>query len=153
MPEGALADARQAGPIGFFPNNDTWTSRIAGNGVVLVGDAAGAPDPTQGHGTALVFHDVRALSELLLAETDWDAAVEEYADRRRRAFGVIREHDCWQNVFFDTGEEAERLREGHERAKQHDPTLGGFASIETRGPFGLVADAAARRAYFGEDLA
>ena len=34
----------------------------------------------------------------------------------------------------------------------HDPTLGGFSSIEANGPAGLVADEEARRRYFGEDL-
>jgi menaquinone-9 beta-reductase len=119
---------------------------------VLIGDAAGAPDPTQGHGTALLFHDVRALSELLLTESDWESAIEEFAGRRRRAFAVIREVDCWHNVFFDTSAEAARLREGHVRARQHDPTVGGFSAIEVNGPAGLVADEAARRRYFGEDL-
>jgi 2-polyprenyl-6-methoxyphenol hydroxylase-like FAD-dependent oxidoreductase len=152
MPEGALQSVEQQGPIGFFPNNDIWASRIAGNDVVLIGDAAGAPDPTQGHGTAMLFHDVRALSELLLSELDWEIAIAEFADRRRRAFAVIREVDCWHNVFFDTSEQAARLREGHERALQHDPTLGGFSSIEADGPAGLAADDAARRRYFGEDL-
>jgi menaquinone-9 beta-reductase len=153
MPEGALADAQQAGPIGFFPNNDIWASQIAGNDVVLIGDAAGAPDPTQGHGTALLFRDVRALSELLLATTDWDTASTEYAAQRRRYFEVIRAGDRWTNIFFETSEEARRLHEGHERARQHDPTLGGFAMLEKCGPDGLVADEAARRHYFGEDLA
>ena len=83
MPEGALADAQQAGPIGFFPNNDTWASQIAGNGVVLIGDAAGAPDPTGAHGTSLLFRDVRVLSELLLSTADWEAAIAEFAERRR----------------------------------------------------------------------
>jgi 2-polyprenyl-6-methoxyphenol hydroxylase-like FAD-dependent oxidoreductase len=152
MPEGALQSVEQQGPIGFFPNNDIWASHIAGNDVVLIGDAAGAPDPTQGHGTAMLFHDVRALSELLLSELDWEIAIAEFADRRRRAFAVIREVDCWHNVFFDTSEQAARLREGHERALQHDPTLGGFSSIEADGPAGLVADDVARRRYFGEDL-
>jgi menaquinone-9 beta-reductase len=152
MPEGALQDVEQQGPIGFFPNNDIWASRIAGNDVVLIGDAAGAPDPTQGHGTALLFHDVRALSELLFSESDWKTAITEFADLRRRAFSVIREVDCWHNVFFDTSAEAARLREGHARARQHDPTLGGFSSIEVNGPAGLVADETARRRYFGEDL-
>ena len=153
MPEGALQHAEQQGPIGFFPNNDIWASRIAGNDVVLIGDAAGAPDPTQGHGTALLFHDVRHLSELLLSEANWEIATAEFADRRRCAFAVVREVDCWSNVFFDTSAEAERLREGHERARAQDPTLGGFASIEASGPDGLVADEAARRRFFGEDLA
>ena len=120
--------------------------------MVLIGDAAGAPDPTQGHGTALLFHDVRALSELLLSESDWETAIEEFADRRRRAFTVIREVDRWHNVFFDTSAEAARLREGHARAIQHDPDLGGFSSIEVNGPAGLVAGEEARRRYFGEDL-
>ena len=151
-PEGALENVEQQGPIGFFPNNDIWASRITGNDVVLIGDAAGAPDPTQGHGTALLFHDVRALSELLLAEPNWNTAIEEFAERRRRAFAVIREVDCWNNVFFDMSEEAARLREGHQRALQHDPSLGGFSSIDANGPAGLVADEAARRRFFGEDL-
>jgi menaquinone-9 beta-reductase len=150
LPEGALQHVEQQGPIGFFPNNDIWASRIAGNDVVLIGDAAGAPDPTQGHGTSMLFHDVRVLSELLLSEFDWLTAIAEFADRRCRAFAVIREVDCWHNVFFDTSEEAARLREGHERARQHDPTLGGFSSIEVNGPAGLLADEAARRRYFGE---
>jgi len=151
-PEGALQDVEQQGPIGFFPNNDIWASRIAGNDVVLIGDAAGAPDPTQGHGMALLFRDVRALSELLLSESDWETAIEEFADRRRRGFAVIREVDRWHNVFFDTSAESARLRDGHQRARQHDPTLGGFSSMEVNGPSGLVVDEAARRRFFGEDL-
>ena len=151
-PEGALQDVEQQGPIGFFPNNDFWASRIAGNDVVLVGDAAGAPDPTQGHGTSMLFHDVRVLSELLLSESNWASAIEEFAERRRRAFAVIRQVDCWHNVFFDTSEEAARLREGHQRAREHELTLGGFSSMEVNGPAGLVADEAARRRFFGEDL-
>ena len=154
MPEGALAEVRQDGPIAFFPNSDTWASRIAGNDVVLIGDAAGAPDPTLGHGTALLFHDVRALSELLLCEREWASAIDAYAERRRRYYEVVNAYDRWSNLLdMDQEEEADRLREGHERAKERDPTLGGFAMIEARGPNGLVADEAARRHYFGEDLA
>ena len=151
-PEGFFEHVEQQGPIGFFANNDIWASRIAGNDVVLIGDAAGAPDPTQGHGTSLLFHDVRALSELLLSESHWETAIEEFAKRRRRAFAVIRAVDCWHNVFFDTSAEAARLREGHGRAREHDPTMGGFSAIEVTGPAGLVADEAARRHFFGEDL-
>lgn len=150
MPEGALDDVHQAGPIGYFPNNDIWASRIAGHNVVLIGDAAGAPDPTQGHGTSLLFHDVRVLSELLLADRDWRAATQEFADRRRLAYEVIREYDRWSNILHTESDEADRLREGHNQAEQHDPTLGGFALIEAQGPDGLVADEAARRMYFGQ---
>jgi 2-polyprenyl-6-methoxyphenol hydroxylase-like FAD-dependent oxidoreductase len=150
MPEGALADVAQVGPIGYFPNNDIWATRIAGNGVVLIGDAAGAPDPTQGHGTPLVFHDVHVLSDLLLNERDWNAATQEFAAKRWAAYEVIREYDRWHNVIHSEDDEAGRLREGHERAAQDDPTLSGFALMEARGPSGLVADDAARRMYFGQ---
>jgi 2-polyprenyl-6-methoxyphenol hydroxylase-like FAD-dependent oxidoreductase len=152
MPEGALAQVQQEGPIGFFPNNDTWATCIAGNRVVLIGDAAGSPDPTQGHGTSLLFHDIRHLGELLLSTSDWDAAIEEFAARRRRAFAAVNAWDCWNNIHFDVGEEADRLRAGNERARAADPTLGGWALIETHGPDGLVPDDAARRAFFGETL-
>jgi len=153
MPEGSLADVQQAGPIGFFPNNHTWASRIAGDGVVLVGDAAGAPDPTGAHGTSLLFHDVRVLTELLLSTPDWEVATAVFADRRRRVYDVIRAADHWDTVYFDTSEEAVRRRDGIDRARANDPTLGGFALLQTAGPGGLVADEAARRHYFGEDLA
>jgi hypothetical protein len=95
---------------------------------------------------------VRVLSELLLSESDWATAIEEFAERRRRAFAVIREVDRWHNVFFDPSAEAARLRDGHQRARQHDPAVGGFSSLEVNGPAGLVADEAARRRFFGEDL-
>jgi 2-polyprenyl-6-methoxyphenol hydroxylase-like FAD-dependent oxidoreductase len=154
MPEGALDEVRQEGPIGFFPNSNTWGSVIAGNDVVLVGDAAGAPDPSQGHGTALLFHDVRTLSDWLLTERDWATAVIEYGQQRSTYFAAVLAYDRWECLLSsEPGPEADRLREGHQRAKEHDRTLGGFALIEAHGPDGLVADAAARRHYFGEDLA
>jgi 2-polyprenyl-6-methoxyphenol hydroxylase-like FAD-dependent oxidoreductase len=153
MPEGALDAVEQIGPVAFFPNNDIWASRVAGNDVALVGDAAGAPDPSQGHGTALLFHDARALSELLLAERDWTKATAAYAERRHAYFAAVHAYDLWSNMLAtEQGADADRRREGHERAKEHDPTLGGFAHIEARGPDGLIADDAARRHYFGEDL-
>jgi 2-polyprenyl-6-methoxyphenol hydroxylase-like FAD-dependent oxidoreductase len=154
MPDGALDGVRQEGPIGFFSNADTWATQIAGNGVVLIGDAAGSVDPTQGLGTSLLFRDVRELSDLLLSDDDWPAVIREYAERRRRYFAVLRQYDLWRNIIdMDASEAADRLREGNKAAAQADPTLGGFALIEARGPDGLVADASARAAYFGKTLA
>lgn len=153
MPEGALDDVRQEGPIGFFANACTWATRIAGNDVVLVGDAAGSPDPSQGHGTAMLFHDVRTLNELLLADGDWSSAATAYAERRAAYFAAVLAYDRWEcDLGSEPGEAADRAREGHESAKEQDPTLGGFALIEARGPDGLIADEAARRHYYGQDL-
>ncbi len=148
----ALASAPQAGPIGFFPNNCIWSSEIAGNGVVLIGDAAGAPDPSEGHGTSLLFWDVRNLSELLFESTNWDSAIKEFAQRRQHVYSVVRTIDHWWHDFFDPSAEALQRMEGHLRAREHDPTLGGLARIELTGPAGLVADEAARKRWFGEDL-
>lgn len=152
MPAGSLDHAQQAGPIGYFSCADTWGSVLAGNGVVLIGDAAGSPDPCQGHGTPLLFHDVRLLSELLLSDDDWDAATTAFATERERVFAVVQAFDRWSEAFFEHTEAAIRLREGNERARQADPDLGGFARMERIGPTDLVADAAARAHYFGEDL-
>ena len=60
QPDGTMRAAQQAGPLGFFPNSCTWASQVAAGSVVLVGDAAGAVDPSQGMGTSLLFRDVRA---------------------------------------------------------------------------------------------
>ncbi len=152
LPEGALANARQAGPIGFFPNSCVWASELAGNGVVLVGDAAGAPDPSQGHGTSLLFWDVRQLSQLLLESTNWDGAIRAFAERRRNVYNVIRTIDKWWQIFFDTSVEATQRLEGHLLAREHDPTVGGLARIEITGPEGLAVDETARRRWFGESL-
>ena len=150
MPEGALDEVVAEGPIGFFANNCIWASRVAGDGVVLIGDAAGAADPTQGLGTCLLFRDVRELSELLLADKDWGRATQEFAVRRNRYYDVTRAYDRWNaELYHRPGEAGDRAREAHEKAEAADPTLGGFALIEARGPDGLVADEAARRAWFG----
>ena len=153
MPDGALNGVRQEGPIGFFSNADTWATQIAGHDVVLIGDAAGSVDPTQGLGTSQLFRDVRELSDLLLSDDDWPAVIREYAEQRRRYFAVLRQYDLWRNIIdMDASEAADRLREGNKAAAEADPTLGGFALIEARGPDGLAADASARAAYFGKTL-
>ena len=149
-----MDDIVKEGPIGFFPNSDIWSSRVAGDGIALIGDAAGAPDPSNMGGTSVLFHDVRVLSDLLLADDDWSKAVAEYGVRRTAYFATIREWDRWGTYLkYVAGAEGDRIREGHQKARQADPTLAGFGRIEARGPDGLVADEAARRTFFGEDLA
>lgn len=95
MPPATLEGARPAGPVGFFSNSCTWSSRIASGHVALVGDAAGALDPTQGLGTSLLFRDVRVLSELLSEDRDWERAVSEFATQRQAYYDVLRAYDRW----------------------------------------------------------
>jgi menaquinone-9 beta-reductase len=153
LPAGTLAGWRPAGPTGFFPNADVVSDVIGGDGVVLIGDAAGANDPSQGHGLSLVFRDIRELRDLLLSEDDWSAVPTRFAERRHAYFTVLREHAKWAGqLATETGPDADALRERVARARELDPTAGGFAALYALGPDGLAADDTARRHFFGEDL-
>lgn len=153
LPEGMLGNPTPSGPMAFFPNADIWASRAAGNGVALIGDAAGANDPSLGQGLSVCMRDARELRDALLEETDWDIAIENYADRRATYYEVMREYAKWMAVLrIESGPEADARRARFNRARELDPTQGGFAAIIALGPDGLVADEAARRHLFGEDL-
>jgi 2-polyprenyl-6-methoxyphenol hydroxylase-like FAD-dependent oxidoreductase len=153
FPQGAFDDARAAGPLAFFPNADVWSDRLYDNRVVLIGDAAGANDPSGGHGLSLCFRDVREVRDQLLADADWDAAMRAYAKQRMAYYSVLRAVMQWQApMFTDVGPKADARRDRARRARQCDPSLGGFGLILAHGPDGLVADEAARRLYLGEDF-
>ena len=154
FPDGVFGDAEAAGPTAFFPNADQWSSRLAGESVVLVGDAAGSNDPSIGHGLSISFRDARELRDLLTDGTPWDRALLEYEVRRRRYFEVFRAYARWLTMLVvDQGPEADRRRERTARAWELDPTRGGFSRLRAYGADGLVADEAARRHFFGENLA
>ena len=153
LPDGSFDGATPAGPAAVFPGADIWPDRIAGDDVVLVGDAAGANDPSQGHGLSLCFRDARELRDLLLHEPDWNRAIAAFAARRAAYHAVLRAHAQWMGFLYtDQGPAADARRERVARARQVDPTAGGFAAIHGIGPDNLVADEAARRHFFGEDL-
>lgn len=150
-PDGALARARQAGPVGFFPNADVPVDKIAGDQVVLIGDAAGANDPTQGHGLSLIFRDVRVLRDALT--DDPATALERYSTQRLAYYHVLRTHAAWAApLLTDTGEVPDLLREQVRRAREVDPAADGFAAIFAKGPDGLPTDDAARQRFYGEHL-
>ena len=152
FPEGAFARAAAIGPAAFFPNADTWPDRVAGDGVVLVGDAAGANDPSVGHGLSLTFRDARELRDLLLDESDWRRAIGAFAERRATSYAVLREYARWHAILnVEEGPEADARRARVARARREDPSAGGFAAIAACGPDGLVADEAARRRFLAED--
>lgn len=148
-----LANARQVGPLGFFANSTRWATKLTGNGVALIGDVAGSADPSGGHGTSLTFRDVRVLSNLLLESNDWTAALEAYDRDRSAYYDVLRARDRWYgDVAAGVGSLGEERRQNQARARELDPTLGGFGAIEFLGPDGLVPDEAHRRIFYGETL-
>ena len=153
LPADAFAAATPVGPTGFFPAADVWSDHLAGDGLVLVGDAAGANDPSQGHGLSLAVRDARELRDLLLGHHDWSRATAAFAARRAAYAAPLRAHARWAGVLtVDQGPEADARRDRVARAREADPSAGGFAAIHAFGPDGLVADETARRRFFGEDL-
>lgn len=148
-----LKNARQVGPLGFFSNSNSWATKLTAPGLALIGDAAGSADPSGGHGTSLVFRDVRMLSELLLENDDWTIALATYERERHAYYDVIRARDRWYGeVAAERGPEGDERRARQAKARELDPTLSGFGAIEFLGPDGLVADEDHRRIYFGEHI-
>lgn len=153
LPEGTFCGVRAVGPAAFFPGADVFASKVAGGGIVLIGDAAGANDPTQGQGLSLVFKDVWELSQRLLAMPDWGEAIEDFARCRPRWYEPLRAFAMWKGPHFvGVGAEADEARERGERARERDPLLWGYGVIHTAGPEGLPVGEDARRHFLGEDL-
>lgn len=141
------------GPVGFFPNAETLASVAHGPRAVLIGDAAGSNDPSQGHGLSLVFRDIRDLADRLRHSTDWRDVPRAFATARSHAHGVLRAHAHWvAPLTTESGPHIDALRARIERARDLDPTAGGFAGIVATGPANLEATEAARRHFLGEDL-
>jgi 2-polyprenyl-6-methoxyphenol hydroxylase-like FAD-dependent oxidoreductase len=152
FPDGSLARARAVGPVAFFPGADLFSSRIAGDGIVLIGDAAGANDPSQGLGLSLALRDVRELGALLRS-VDWDDAAAEFALRRPSWYEPLRAFATWQGpLFTDTGPAADAARERAARAAELDPWRDGYGALHALGPDGLPVTDVARRHFLGEDL-
>ncbi len=79
VPTEWLADARPEGPLATFDGTHRWVERPYRDGVLLVGDAAGASDPSWGSGLSRTLRDIRLLRDVLVSGTDWPAAGAEYA--------------------------------------------------------------------------
>ena len=153
FPDGFLSGWSELGPTGFFPNADLVSSIQSGPDTVLIGDAAGANDPSLGHGLSLCFHDVHELSTLLLNETNWSEIPAEFGERRARYFNILRQHAIWTAaITTESGPAADALRARVARARELDPGAGGFTGLFAIGPDNLVADDAARRHFLGEDI-
>ncbi len=152
FPAGAFSSAVTAGPLAFFPNSHVAASRIHGPRAVAIGDAAGAADPSQGHGMSLVWRDVRVLRDLLLVD-DLDEVPAAFAARRRSYEHVLRTHAAWvAPLTTDTDDRAVALQAQVEQAREIDPTALGYTGIFAYGPDGLPTDDTARSMFFGEHL-
>ena len=111
MPAGWFGGARQNGLLASFDSSASWVDHPARDGVVLIGDAAGASDPTYGCGLALALRDVRQLRDRLLAEPDWSIAAARYATAHDRDFSALKRITDWYtDMSFSTGPAADAMR-------------------------------------------
>jgi 2-polyprenyl-6-methoxyphenol hydroxylase-like FAD-dependent oxidoreductase len=104
---------RAIGPLATFDGAATWVEHPYQDGAVLIGDAAGATDPTWGQGLSLTLRDVRVLRDQLLRHEDWDTAGHSYAEEHDRHFGLVHTVDDWLSEMFygaDLAAEARRAK-------------------------------------------
>ena len=108
-----IATSTPAGPVGFYPFNDSWTDSPCRPGVVLIGDAAGWSDPIIGQGLSIAMRDARMVADVISSADDWsEAAFEGYvverAERMRRLRISARLQTEMQCVFNDAGRQRRR---------------------------------------------
>jgi menaquinone-9 beta-reductase len=144
-----LHDGENVGPLASFSAPDRWAGHPYRDGIVLIGDAAAASDPSFGCGLSLGLRDVRVLRDHLATEPDWALAAAAYADAHDGYYSALRRtHALWRQLFFDVGPAAEALRAralpliGEDPSREVD-----FIGLGPEAPH----DEAARRRFFGED--
>lgn len=140
---------KAAGPLASFDGADTDTPHPYCNGVALVGDAAATTDPTWGQGLSTTLRDARILRDKLLANEDWDAAGNSYAEDHDLFCKVVHTVLRWYTDFFlETGPEADARRAralpliAQEPMRQPDLLFSGPD---------MSVDEGTRRRFFGED--
>lgn len=140
---------RAIGPLATFDGAATWVDHPYQGGVALVGDAAGATDPTWGQGLSITLRDVRVLRDHLCCTDDWDAAGHAYAEERDRYFGAVHLVDNWlSELFYGVGPAAEVRRARALSLIVQDPTRmldHGFSGPE------LPVNETVKRRFFGEE--
>jgi len=149
MPAEYYAGARPVAPLASFDLTEHWVDHPYRDGVALVGDAAGASDPTWGQGLSMTARDVRVLAEHLLDSDDWDAAGHAYARTRDKYFKACVTVEGWQfDFFFAQGQQADARRARALPLIMKEPDR--FPDHGASGP-DLPYDDNVRRRFFGED--
>ena len=137
------------GPLATFNAPDSWVDHPYRNGVVLIGDAAAASDPSFGCGLSLTLRDVRVLRDRLTPMTNFAAAADTYAAEHERYYGALRSiHGWFRDMWFGAGAEAEALRTRALPKIAEDPSrVPDFIAVGPEAP----SDEIARRRMFAED--
>ena len=139
MPASAcIRRATPAGPCATYPMHDTWTDHPLGDGLALIGDAAGYSDPHIGQGLSIALRDVRMLSGLLLTGDDWSpGALRPYAEERQERMRRLRFYNAVATTLRgEFGPEARERRRRAQARMQAEPALalwrrGALAGLDT----------------------
>lgn len=111
VPPEWLRSTRQTGPFATFDGAHRWVERPHRDGIVLVGDAAGASDPSWGNGLSRTLRDVRLLRDRLSADDDWDRAACAYAADHDAFFDRLHELESMQaELYMEIGAAADQRR-------------------------------------------
>lgn len=138
--------AEQIGLLASFEGASSWVEHPYRDGVVLIGDAAGASDPAFGAGLALTLRDVRVLRDHLLADADWLRAASRYAAEQNAYFAALKRIIDWRAwMGFASGPQADADRARAQPAWRADP--GRVPDVHALGP-DAPSDETARRRYF-----
>jgi 2-polyprenyl-6-methoxyphenol hydroxylase-like FAD-dependent oxidoreductase len=139
--------AQSIGPLAEFDGADRWVESPAKNGVVLIGDAAASSDPSWGSGLSLTLADIEHLAGQLTSNTDWNAAISDYARQHDQYYGALhRIHSWMRELIWTPGPEADARRHRVFSRMFQDPT--GFPDGVGLGPFG-PSDENARHLILG----
>ncbi len=132
------------GPLAEFEGADHWVPSPAKRGIALIGDAAGATDPSWGCGLSKTMVDVEDLSKALLETDDWNAAVQTYAKAHDDHFGKLHSILSWMTeLFWTPGPEADARRMSVTTKLKANPM--GFPDAAGMGPFGPCDEAARKK--------
>jgi len=144
-----LDGIRVTGPLAEFEGADHWVKSPGKKGIALVGDAAGATDPSWGCGLSKTMMDVDHLSKRLLETDDWDAALKSYAADHDDKFGKLHDILSWMTTLFWTPPpEGDVRRMKVLPAMKANPMA--YPDAAGLGPFGPCDDKA-RRLILGLD--
>jgi len=149
LPEGgeALAGATPCGECAVVTVNDSWVERPFGEGVVLIGDAAGWSDPRLGQGIAVALRDVAVLVDLLRSRDDWSDLARDglpgYGEERNERMRRLRVASTVAALVYGHDEASARRRRRirvmfDALAGRIDPRFACSASLI--GPWELPAD-------------
>ncbi|HTE47269.1 MAG TPA: NAD(P)/FAD-dependent oxidoreductase [Gemmatimonadaceae bacterium] len=147
VPSAWLDGVEPLGPLAEFDGADRWVDSPAKDGVVLIGDAAAASDPSWGSGLSLSLLDVESLSNALRSNPDWNAALAQYAAAHDEYYGALHRIQAWMTeLVWTPGPVADERRNRVFARMMRGPQ--GFPDMVGLGPFG-PSDDTARRLMLG----